>query len=321
MDKPFHTRQWEAEQKALSLSRRMELLQRFRQQYSSADKHSSPYRNLSNFFHSQRAPLQSFVINNQTATTITGEQGTTISLQSNSLLDIDNQSVRGDINIQLREVRSKADMVFSDLPSTSEDRLLETGGAFYLDIHQSYLPLRLQYPLSVSIPLSPTISNPVALKLYQGVQIIGTSNIMTNIDWKMVSKEHLSLENYSGLNVIRTQLHELHWNNIAYSYKGSKSNRSMLRVQPQLGGDSLQEIKAFLVFKNINSVARLYAHRGYFSLYNVPQNQAFTVIMIGKSKRRFYYGQISISELVNQVYAIPLQNIKEEELIQQINAL
>lgn len=321
MDKTTYICLQEAEQKARSLSRRLERLQRFRHQYAPTNKQGFPYRHLADFFHSQRAPLQSFVVNNQESVTITGEQGTTLSLAPNSLLDLDNQVVKGDINIQLREVRTKADMIFSNLPSTSEDRLLETGGAFYLDIHQGYLPLRLQHPLSVSLPLSPAIANTVALRLHHGVQSAVSLQQATQIDWQPVVNNTPSLQRKTGIKAIEVQLLELHWSSLAYLFRSGKSQRSILHVRPQLTTGALEEIQAYVVYQEINCVAKLHPHRDVFSLYNLPKQQPFTIIIIGRSQLQFYYGQLDVTSVHNKTYDVPLKNIEEEELIRQINAL
>ncbi|MEL7021129.1 MAG: hypothetical protein AAGK47_05950, partial [Bacteroidota bacterium] len=73
-----------------------------RQVYQSrtADK---AYRYLTDFFHAQRAPLQTFTIESEQDNTIRGERGTTIYFPKNNCLHLDNQAVVGQLTVELRE--------------------------------------------------------------------------------------------------------------------------------------------------------------------------------------------------------------------------
>ncbi|MFK7933312.1 MAG: hypothetical protein AB8G22_07370 [Saprospiraceae bacterium] len=305
----------------LGLKRRLAQRQAFRQQIYQSHPQDVSYRYLTDFFHAQRSPLQTFTIHNQQNNIVNGEESTSIFFPKNCCVHLDNQEVKGEVCVELREVRTKADMIFSNLPTTAEGRLLETGGMFYLNIHQSYLPLRLQTSLSVALPLSNDLVNPLALRIYRGYSSFANGQSNACIDWQEAENASTRLERTLPHNSVSTSLRELQWSNIAYPYRTyQRHQRKLWSIRPQADG-KMDEVVAFMVFKNINSVARMYWQRGRFIFYNVPTEQPFTVIAIGKTAKQFYYGTLEVENMQDVNAALNLQPITEEELIMQIHYL
>jgi|GEM_PF-1358031 len=79
-------------------------------------------------------PSQIFVINPNKDTAIIGNEGTKLFFKANSLLCKDS------VNIALKEFYSLSDYVKNALPSTSNGRMLETGGTIFIDATEKANP-------------------------------------------------------------------------------------------------------------------------------------------------------------------------------------
>ncbi|MGK7389383.1 MAG: hypothetical protein ACNS60_03505 [Candidatus Cyclobacteriaceae bacterium M2_1C_046] len=77
-------------------------------------------------------PTQQFVISPQPDTVITGAQGTKIYIKANSFRFKDGQEVQQPINLSLKEIYSKSEMVLNNLTTTSDGQLLESSGMINL---------------------------------------------------------------------------------------------------------------------------------------------------------------------------------------------
>src|SRR5581483_2643986 len=95
------------------------------------------------FFKAMGAPTQDFTINASTGGSFTGLKGTKFTFYSNSFLNSSNALVTGNVNIQLREIYSKEDMLFSNMPTTSGNQPLLSGGEYYLSVSQNNQPLHM----------------------------------------------------------------------------------------------------------------------------------------------------------------------------------
>ncbi|MFT5617967.1 MAG: hypothetical protein ACI85I_001193 [Arenicella sp.] len=78
-------------------------------------------------------PTSEFAISTSKDTTLFGEQGTRVFIGAETFLLPDGSMAKGKINIELKELYSKADVLLADLSTKSGDRLLETGGMIYIE--------------------------------------------------------------------------------------------------------------------------------------------------------------------------------------------
>jgi len=88
---------------------------------------------------------QVFMINNKLDTTIVGQNGTVITIPSNL-------SKNDSLKLILREFYSKSEMVLAGLSTTSNDRLLETGGMIQLNIFTNNEILKPLCDLEIKFP-------------------------------------------------------------------------------------------------------------------------------------------------------------------------
>ncbi|BDD04917.1 hypothetical protein [Aureibacter tunicatorum] len=85
---------------------------------------------------------QIFKINPKKDTIITGKSGTKLYIKANSFKNTQNQNTP--IELNLKEIYKKSDMVLNQLSTTSDNKLLESSGMIYLDAFQNGQKLSLK---------------------------------------------------------------------------------------------------------------------------------------------------------------------------------
>jgi hypothetical protein len=91
--------------------------------------------------------MQSFTLVNENGAVITGEQGTTLTFYSNSIVDLNGDPVTGDISIELIEIYDKASMVMNKMPTNGrrdngDIETLKSAGEFYINATQNGVQLK-----------------------------------------------------------------------------------------------------------------------------------------------------------------------------------
>jgi len=84
-------------------------------------------------YSSDNIPAQLFSIDPSIDNIITSTNGTKIRIPKNSFLDSSGQTISGVVEIRLKEVFTKQDMVLGNLTTTFNGKPLETGGMIFID--------------------------------------------------------------------------------------------------------------------------------------------------------------------------------------------
>ncbi len=97
-------------------------------------------------------PAQQFVISNDNDTVIEGLEGTIISLPKNCFVFTDGTPVDGAVTIELKEFFTISDMILNNLTTTSNNKLLETGGMIHIGATSNNEEVRLNQKIDIKIP-------------------------------------------------------------------------------------------------------------------------------------------------------------------------
>lgn len=99
-------------------------------------------------------PPQIFTITSDKANTIKAKNGTSVIIRPNTFVFNDGQDVKESIQIELKEVFEKPDMVLNGLGTVSDGRLLESFGMIYLKATADGKELKIKdnNSITVSIP-------------------------------------------------------------------------------------------------------------------------------------------------------------------------
>ncbi|MBP6023552.1 hypothetical protein [Ferruginibacter sp.] len=98
--------------------------------------------------------IQSFILNNDRDTTLKGSLGTTLRIYKNTFTDSIGQPVKGQINLEFKEVFSPVDFVLGNLTTTSNGQQLESSGMVYLNatINNKQLNIAEDKVIGVIVP-------------------------------------------------------------------------------------------------------------------------------------------------------------------------
>lgn len=130
--------------------------------WSDADKYLAP---------------QMFELNADQDTVVETADGIVIAIPANSFLNANGQPAKGKIQLEVKEALNAADIMKAGLNTKSGDKLLETGGMFYINARQGEASLKIdsKNPLYTEIPTNEVKPN---MQLFEGKRLPNGT-----IDW------------------------------------------------------------------------------------------------------------------------------------------
>jgi hypothetical protein len=146
--------------------------------------------NVQQFFAGKAVKGQHFTGNSSSAINLPTPKGHKILFNPNSFVTLGGQPVTGNVDIEVRELTTAAEMILSDRPTVSNGKILESGGVFYIRATQNGQELKLAPGAFVKIDL------PASSGSMQGMQVFnGQVTPDNSINWEL---------NTNVGNVIRT---------------------------------------------------------------------------------------------------------------------
>lgn len=102
------------------------------------------YSTAQDYLNAKNVPLQSFTVNASSGGSFTGAKGTEVIIAPNTFIHYDGSPVAGSVQVQLKEVFSARDMIFSGVYPVSYGSILKSGGEFFLQASQDGIPVDVQ---------------------------------------------------------------------------------------------------------------------------------------------------------------------------------
>lgn len=112
---------------------------------------------------------------------VTGANGCKFYFPANSLLDMGNNPVTGNVDIELIEYMTKAEMLFAGVTVTSGNQLLESGGMFYLMARKNGAELHLKNNVGFRMEIPQTNNTDDPMDIWEGELNNGDS--LNRINW------------------------------------------------------------------------------------------------------------------------------------------
>lgn len=275
----------------------------------------TPTRNLDRFFKENRAAGQHFVIDPTRRTTLVGARGTRLTIPPNAFLDHTGWPVRGAVDLLLREIFSRTDMVLSGMTNTSEDRILESAGQLLLEARLEGAALDLAIPIAIDLPLQTGLDNPLASQLFSGgVSQTSSFGAGSRFDWKDVQSKSIQLTTLGDKKYLHFFIDSFNWWNCT-SFFHRRRNRLMMSVRwsaPNLPADHLA---AFLVFRDFNAVVRMYPSRHGFSSWNIPKDLVARIILLGYAGEKMLLGKSDWSPTSSQPIQVEMEEITKAGML------
>jgi hypothetical protein len=247
---------------------------------------------LSDFFKNIAPPMQHFTISAGQGQLVRGQKGTQIIFFFNSFKKKDGTILTsGNVKVVLQEMLTGPEMILANKTTTSDGKLLVSGGQIYINAYlgnDELLINQADNPL-VYIPAK----TPDNMSLFKG-------NIKENdylkgdtvINWVADSTPVRRRQDTFGI-VYNFPLDSFRYINCDYFYNQSASLTDIKVTIPSGFADT--SVALFVYFPSINSVARAHSFNSItrsFSLgdFNkVPAGLSVKFLFVGKKGSQFYY--------------------------------
>ncbi len=260
-------------------------------------------------------PVQVFQIDPEKRTLIKGAGGTRLAFAPYSITDASGQPVKGLAEIRLREVFTQGDMILADRPTASEDRLMESGGQLMIHASQKQQPLALCQPIEVDLPVRRRHNNPVAMRLFVGgVSTFLAYSVGNNFDWRLASEKPVRIRKIEGRKYYTFQLQEFNWADCDF-FVARRSSRCMVTARPISTVEKFDNLLAYLVFRDVHAVARMYPGINGCTAVNIPEKLPATAHLVGLAAGHLYYGSGFIRRAKDKLLSVNMRPVVERELI------
>lgn len=279
----------------------------------------APYLSLDDFFKNHRLTPQLFTVDPTRRTTVVGKKGTRITILPNSLVDLSGNLVKGEVQIQLLEVFSSKEALFSSTFMASEESVLDMGGQLLIQAVQNYFPLQIIRPLPVEMPTQSFLKNPIGMKLYSGgISSTRPFNEQPSFEWKLISPKKLKIGKTGKRKYFSFYLLDFNWVGCAISLNKKRSGSMVSAKYVNALGD-LDESMALLHFKGRNAIIKMHHAGQRFTRFNVPLKGAVDLLVFGIRDGLFFAGLKHYERLSSTLLKVELQQITETELLDIFN--
>ncbi len=267
--------------------------------------------------------VQLFQIDAARLTTLISKGGIRFTFAPLSFQTASGEPVYGEVQILLEEVFQKDAIILSNRMTTSEDRLLETAGQFHIQAFQEAVSLQLAIPIGVEMPILPHFSHPLSTRLFVGNWSSSLlSAVGKDFDWKPVGNKPLIINRLSKKKYFWFQITELNWFACS-TFHPKRAPRTMVSARFSALVEELEELAAYIVFHELNAVARMYPNPtgNRFTGVNVPVNQRASIVMIGNRQGEWLFGAHKIDKTSSQQVMVKLEPVIESQLLEYLNQL
>ncbi|GAB2951454.1 hypothetical protein GCM10027048_15550 [Hymenobacter coalescens] len=283
---------------------------------------------INTFVRAHSAPVQTFTLNPAPSATaiVTTAKGTRISVPAGTFVMPDGTTpVNGPVQLTVREITRKSDMVLSAMPTMSYGQILVSGGQYYLRATQNNVRLRMKRTarIAISVP-SPTAPDPdMGLFFGQVDDSSRTFNWMPQ-QWQPQNPSTIRTDS-AAQGVFRYDIRlnndSLGWVNIDRYMNLNPTTQ--VKVNIPNTDVSYENTLAFLVFDNFNSVAQIHVPPGgnILSIFYIPVGQRVTAVVIRQVGGQYYFGKQTATVVANQQYTPTLRALTETELVAEIQQL
>ncbi len=276
------------------------------------------FRSLHEFLNRQASPAQVFRIDAGRMSVIEGDRGLRLAFQPFSFSAMEGRLVDGPVDIHLREVFTRAEIILAGKATTSEDCIMESLGQFWIQATQGASRLELLRPLRCSLPLEKSLANPLAVKLFKGSDkpTVRACHADKYFDWELEPNVSVAIDKAGGARRYgHFELRQLGWGSCAY-FLNPRGGRYMLTLRPEAMEYNPRHQAAYLVFDGIDAVARMYPGAHGFTALNIPGKLSATAVLIGMDQGQLYYGQNFIGRISDRLSHVRMRPVARPELVE-----
>lgn len=262
---------------------------------------------LTDLFKNIAPPMQNFTITAGQQQVVTGEKGTKITFFSNSFKKKDGTILTsGTVKIVLQEMLTGPEMILANKTTTSDGKLLESGGQIYIKAYLGSEELRINKSEKPLVEI-PTI-NPVSMNLFRGSikendSMTGDTIINWSTDTTTVTRRVDSFGSKYGF-----FLDSFTWTNCDRFMSNGGALTDVSITLPTNVIDTNTAV--FIYATSINSVTRMYSYDkltrkvNLGTYYRLPIGLQVKILIISKSGSQYSYEikSVTITDNYNSTY-------------------
>lgn len=137
---------------------------------------------VNNFLKQYEEPSQTFKVSADKPTQVTGKQGTIISINPNDLETENGQPVGKKIEVELKELTNQEQLLRANAPTTSNGRLLVSGGAYFINMTSDGQQLKLKDGKSLSVEFPQIATSEMSL-------FYGQRDAIGQLNWQQAEQK------------------------------------------------------------------------------------------------------------------------------------
>ncbi|OWP64123.1 hypothetical protein CDA63_05175 [Hymenobacter amundsenii] len=267
------------------------------------------------------AARQTFTYMPGRANTFTGTKGTVVTIPANAFVR-NGQALTAPIQLTLREVYSRADMVLSNTPTVAYDLALESAGEVFLRAEQDSL-VRMAAGATIQLQTlnPPNLASRDSMRLFVAGLAGGTCfNWYLNPDFN----SGLSPTPTGNILTIGSLLYNggIGWFNCDRFYNAPNPLPVVVNV-PGTNIDPTTNTTVFAVFRDFNgSVSACnFTAPNTFRSGNMPRGARVSVVVIRIVEGKLYYGRQDGTVQATTPFAPAMREITTAALVTELNTL
>ncbi|MDZ4705218.1 MAG: hypothetical protein SH848_14925 [Saprospiraceae bacterium] len=276
---------------------------------------SIPYRMPGEFLYREDFRTQHFVIDSTMPQRLLTTGGMQLSIPACAFMNRDRKRrIFGTVEIVLKELYTLADILLFGRPTSANGNLLEAAAQFQIQAFQSGHPLEVALPIQIRFSSTAFFRKPQRMRLFSGgASAIRSISGQPVFDWHFASS---LLFEHSGDTQYQFQVDRCGWWSCQKPYHG-KSRRVMMSVR--IGEDQgiFRHLDAFLIFRDIPAIVRLYPGMNGFTALNIPEGLQASVFIFGILGEQLYAGQSAPEHTSNRVLNVAVSP-SQKEVIRQL---
>jgi hypothetical protein len=273
------------------------------------------------FFEDHGVPVQTFSVKADEQTTITTTAGAKIYFSPNIFQTITGTIVTGYVDVTVREIYNKKDMLLSNAPTTSGGELLGSKGELFIHVSQNGEELfpRWQYGLQI-----PTTDTQGYMPLFNGVLNSPTGNPSDPmvLDWVQDTSMFYAAPITPNVYYYSGYPSQFNWINCDYFYSDPNPKDTLTAILPDTYNESNTVVFLSLDTKNtIGSMYNDWAGGNTFKFNRIPIGTQVHVISISESDGKMYFDVKAVTISANSTINLIPQEIAEDQIEVQLNNL
>lgn len=289
--------------------------------------------------------MQTFTIDPSINNTITGKDGTKITIPANALVDAQGNTVNAPVTISLKEILSLEDQITSNIAAISNEKALKSGGEFFFEAKANGQKLNVALNSEISVDI-PTNNVDSTMNVFIGENLEPNDSVNGEVNW--VKADSAFVNKDSAQNVVEVDYkllfgvdkyvmkindlyntswynvdHYINWNNLSWTKN----------CKVKCNGNSSNEKIVF----QIKLVYKQYGYAGWFGMNNYMQTNEWSgivqeewavgevadviVVGVGTESGKIYYGRLNFTIDANNIAEITMNPISAAELEGELKSL